>query len=127
MTQVMVYTLPILMYLLSIMSEHRPLKVAWAAVACLQILNIFPTFNHSVCCILTSVFIYLPLDIPQYRFALTGRVLPQSQTNNIVLVCLALVLILLNVYSNPNPHYKQEPDRRTGALVRKVTMKRQFN
>jgi len=60
MTQVMVYTLPIVMYGLSIISEPYPLKVTWAILGCLQVLDLFTPINHFVCCLLVAFLFFFP-------------------------------------------------------------------
>ena len=107
MTQIMVYILPILLYSFSLMTQELGLKMAWAGIACLQILQVFPLFTHCLCCALTTFYFYLRDDIPQYQIA----TLPTAQTHNIVSTCLLLMLILINVYSSPHPYYKQHPDK----------------
>lgn len=60
MTQVMVYVQPLIMYILSLMTKYMPFRVLWAVLACLQVLDIFPVFNHILVCILVTCFFFVP-------------------------------------------------------------------
>ena len=111
MTQIMVYVLPMLMYFMSLLSEEHVLRVTWAILSSFQILNIFTLITHIACCALVSFYIYLPSQYKQYSIKVDNTPLPQSQTYNIVMLSFALMCLLLNVYSNPHPKYKQNADK----------------
>ena len=108
MTQIMVYTLPIFLYLFNLMTTNQGLRMAWAGLACLQILHLFPMFNHLMCCSLVTFYIFMDSEIPQYSIVINGQTIPGNQTKNIVRICFFLMMILINVYSNPHPQYKQD-------------------
>jgi hypothetical protein len=66
MTQVMVYTQPLLMYGLSVFTYYWPFRVTWAVLACLRILDVFPVFNHVATCVLITSYFFVPQINPQY-------------------------------------------------------------
>lgn len=107
MTQVMVYTQPLLMYSLSLISANEHIKVIWAVLASLQVLDIFPAFNHFMCCIIITFFFFVPFINPQYAIQFQSLTLPLEQTYNTVIAMFLVLMVFLNVYSNPHPEYKQ--------------------
>lgn len=107
MTQVMVYTQPLLMYGLSMITYYKPFRVTWAVLACLKVLDIFPAFNHVACCVLITSYFYVPHINPQYIIQIGQAPLDISTTNYAIVVTFVIMLILLNVYSNPHPDYTQ--------------------
>ncbi len=66
MTQVMVYVLPLLMYGLSLITAFWPIRVAWAMLACLQVLDAFPLISHVLTCVLITCYYFLLEVSPQY-------------------------------------------------------------
>lgn len=67
MTQIMVYSQPILMEIMSLISFYWPIKVIWSILACLQLLDIFPKVNHFICCVLLSSYYFYPSADLQYK------------------------------------------------------------
>lgn len=123
MTQVMVYTKPLLMYIMSLISNYYPFRISWAVLACLQVFDIFPYFNHLVCCILITCFFFVPHMQPQYVIPINNQVV-NKQTNYILFAIFVLILILLNVYSNPHPDYKR--DIRKSLATTRRALRRQM-
>lgn len=66
MTQVMVYTLPILIYILSLISDNWTIKIVWAVLACLQMLDFVPKLNHFLICVMITFFFFGHWISPQY-------------------------------------------------------------
>lgn len=66
MTQIMVYTLPILIYILSLLSDNWTIKIVWAVLACLQMLDFLPKLNHCLICVMITVFFFGHWISPQY-------------------------------------------------------------
>lgn len=108
MTQVMVYTLPILMYMLSLVAKPYPIKAAWAVVSCLQVLDRFTKISHFVSCVLIAGLFFLP-DFVQYEVLIGDKMFSANETYNLLISTFVIILVLLNVYSNPHPAYKQTP------------------
>lgn len=135
MTQIMVYTQPILMYGLSLFTYYWPFRVVWAVLACLQVLDIFPVFNHITCCLLITSYFFVPSIDPQYVIKIGHNTVPKSTANNIIISTFIVMLILLNVYSNPHPDYKQHarpeqqhqhPDGLSASGTKKIVARRQL-
>lgn len=76
MTQIMVYTQPLLMYGLSMMSVYQPIKILWASLACLQVLDVFPIFSHFMSCFLVTCYFYVQEFGQQYEIKFGDRVFP---------------------------------------------------
>lgn len=120
MTQVMVYTLPIVMYGLSIISEPYPLKVTWAILGCLQVLDLLTAINHFACCLLVTLLFFLP-EYSQYT---VDDSLSASENMNVVVCIFVIMMVFLNVYSNPHPNYKQTLDRNLDRTSKRVGARR---
>ena len=69
----MVYTQPLIMYTVSIITNYYPFRVLWAVLACLQVLDIFPIFNHFLCCALITCYFFVPQLQPQYKIPLLNN------------------------------------------------------
>lgn len=125
MTQVMVYVLPILMYGLSMITVFWPFRVAWAVLSCLQVLDAFPIISHVLACALGACYFFLEEVSPQYAISVNNRAIPQQNVDHAVMVVLVVMLLFLNVYSNPHPQYKQEPRKSLSASSKRKDFRRQ--
>lgn len=126
MTQVMVYVQPLLMFGLSMISQYEPLRVVWAVLACLQVLDSFPKITHFASCLIMSCYFFVPDIGLQYAIYIGGQPLLPVQTQNTVLTTFAVMLVFLNVYSNPHPNYKQNHRMSASARNSRLTLGRRY-
>jgi hypothetical protein len=95
------------MYGLSIISTNWYIKVIWAMVACLQVLDRVSKLNHLVCCGVVSWYFFGRGSAGQYAVRFYEGELNEMQMKGIIVGVFVVLLIFLNVYSNPHPNYKQ--------------------
>lgn len=98
----------------------------WAVLACLQVLDSFPKITHLASCLIISCYFFVPDTGPQYGIHLQGQKLPPVQVQNTVLTTFAVMLVFLNVYSNPHPNYRQNHRRSAGARNSRLTLGRRY-
>jgi hypothetical protein len=99
------------MYGLSIISVNSYIKIVWAGVSCLQILDKFSKLNHLICCVVIMVFFFWEDGGKQYDVKVYEVEISEMEGKGIMVGVFAVLMVFLNVYSNPHPNYKQNLSR----------------